>query len=307
MDQKVYFPADRLFSYLEHLRFKPILADWHKAVDRVDRDPDGAITVAKSLVESVCKIVLDETNTEYSKSHDLPKLYSLASKVLGVAPGTTEDRLSRSYFGGVHTVVQSIAEMRNELGDSHGKGKSAKKPSRAQAQLAVNLAGSVVLFILANLDGYMSSQTSLNAQGYPVLQFEKTIVWRLLDHAKNAPAASEYYGETIGPALLLVGDSGIYLMSNGQPGISEEGVVPHDALKSKKPYLVCYAEGCNPKVNDFEAWWPIHNAYDDGSDFSTPISLENIERALKTCSTHIVVNVTEEHVEVFSDVEFKMQ
>ena len=38
---------------------------WHKAMDRRVADPDGAITTARSLVETVCKYILDEKCVSY--------------------------------------------------------------------------------------------------------------------------------------------------------------------------------------------------------------------------------------------------
>lgn len=33
---------------------------WQKALDRRQRDPEGAITAARTLLESVCKLILDD-------------------------------------------------------------------------------------------------------------------------------------------------------------------------------------------------------------------------------------------------------
>jgi hypothetical protein len=40
---------------------------WRKALDRMASDPEGAITLAKSLLESVLKHILDERNLTYSE------------------------------------------------------------------------------------------------------------------------------------------------------------------------------------------------------------------------------------------------
>ncbi|QUN41767.1 abortive infection family protein [Burkholderia cenocepacia] len=48
--------------------------------------------------------------------------------------------------------LRGLGAVRNRLGDSHGKGKVAAKPAPRHAELAVNLAGSVALFLLATLE-----------------------------------------------------------------------------------------------------------------------------------------------------------
>ncbi len=53
------------------------------------------------------------------------------------------------------------------------------------------------------------------------LVFEGDAVLELLAHAKAAPQHTSPYGLTPnpGPGLMLVKDDGIYLMSNGEPGL----------------------------------------------------------------------------------------
>ncbi|MXY70163.1 MAG: hypothetical protein F4Y47_16660, partial [Acidobacteriia bacterium] len=45
---------------------------WQKALDRKDKDPKGAITAAKSLLETVCKQIIEEAGSKYSDRDDLP-------------------------------------------------------------------------------------------------------------------------------------------------------------------------------------------------------------------------------------------
>lgn len=63
---------------------------WHKALERRSTDPEGAITAARTLLESVCKHILDAAATPYDDSADLPKLYSLAAKQLNLSPIRTD-------------------------------------------------------------------------------------------------------------------------------------------------------------------------------------------------------------------------
>jgi hypothetical protein len=49
-------------------------------------------------------------------------------------------------LGGVHSVVEGLANFRNRLGDAHGQGKHLVTPLPRHAELAVNMAGSVASF-----------------------------------------------------------------------------------------------------------------------------------------------------------------
>jgi hypothetical protein len=125
---------------------------WSKALDRRHNDPDGAITAARTLLESVCKHILDERHVEYGDNADLPKLYGLTSKELNVAPSQHTEDAFKKILGGAHSVVDGLANLRNRLGDAHGQGKRPVKPLSRHADLAVNMAGSMASFLLATYE-----------------------------------------------------------------------------------------------------------------------------------------------------------
>jgi hypothetical protein len=121
---------------------------WGKALERRHTDPDGAITSARTLLETVCKRILDETGTEYDDKDDLPALYKAVAMKLNIAPSQhTEDTFKR-ILGGATSVVEGLGSLRNKIGDAHGQGKKAVRPSARHAQLAVNLAGAMATFIV---------------------------------------------------------------------------------------------------------------------------------------------------------------
>lgn len=125
---------------------------WRKALDRRHEDPEGAITAARTLLESVCKHILDECSVEYGDNSDLPKLYGLTSKELNLAPSQHTEEAFKKILGGAHSVVDGLANLRNRLGDAHGQGKRPVKPLPRHAGLAVNMAGSMASFLLATFE-----------------------------------------------------------------------------------------------------------------------------------------------------------
>jgi hypothetical protein len=121
---------------------------WNKALERRDSDPEGAITLAKSLLEAVLKHILDERTIQYSATADLPELYRLVGKELNLAPDQhTQDNFKR-ILGGIASIVNELGTLRNRLGDAHGRGKGMVRPATRHAELAVNLAGSIALFLI---------------------------------------------------------------------------------------------------------------------------------------------------------------
>lgn len=125
-----------------------ISAAWTKALDRRKADPDGAITAARSLLESVCKHILDDKEVEYAATDDLPKLYNKTCQQLNLAPNQHAEDVFRRILGGCTSVVEGLGSLRNRLGDAHGQGKRPVKPAARHAGLAVNLAGSMAMFLV---------------------------------------------------------------------------------------------------------------------------------------------------------------
>ncbi len=122
---------------------------WSKALERLRDDPEGAITSARTLLETVCKHILDEEGIQYSAQRaELSELYKLTATALRLSPSQHTEEIFKQILGGCSAVVNGLGTLRNRLGDAHGRGKSPVKPAPRHANLAVNLAGSVALFII---------------------------------------------------------------------------------------------------------------------------------------------------------------
>ena len=121
---------------------------WAKALDRRESDPDGAITAARTLLETVCKHILDDLSIPYSDAMELPRLYGLVAKSLNLSPSQHSEKVFKMVLGGCHAVVEGIGSIRNKLSDAHGRGKRGYKPAPRHASLTVNLAGTMASFLV---------------------------------------------------------------------------------------------------------------------------------------------------------------
>ncbi len=125
---------------------------WLSTLERRKTDPEGAITLSRTLLESVCKSILEEYEGEIEGNPDLPKLYSKVSTYLNIAPNQHSEKLFKRILGGCSSVVEGLGALRNELSDAHGKGKRHVKPAPRHAELAVNLSGAMATFIVATYE-----------------------------------------------------------------------------------------------------------------------------------------------------------
>jgi Abortive infection C-terminus len=143
-------PSDQSVAVaLEKFDAETIHQIWLRAMDRRETDPEGAITLARTLLETVCKHILDEHDVVYASDSDLPGLYKMASKSLNIAPSQHSEAIFKQILGGCTAVVEGLGALRNRLSDAHGQGKRPVKPAPRHAELAVNLAGAVAMFLVA--------------------------------------------------------------------------------------------------------------------------------------------------------------
>jgi hypothetical protein len=132
----------------------PAVVDQHlqRIAANIDRDPAAAVASSKEVVESVCKFILDDYGVSYSPTDDLLTLYKAAAAQLKLnreaVPGSAKgSAAAHRVLQNLSTAVQSLAELRNELGLGHGR--TTVSPAFARhARLAANAARTVVEFML---------------------------------------------------------------------------------------------------------------------------------------------------------------
>ena len=156
---------DAISEVLQDFNANNVQRDWVKALDRLNGDPEGAITSARTLLESVCKHILEQTDTPYEDDLDLPTLYRRASLQLNLAPEQHTEQIFKQILGGCTSITNGLAGLRNRLGDAHGQGSNRVKPSRRHAELAVNVSGAMAVFLVETWNANkMKSEESVSAQ-----------------------------------------------------------------------------------------------------------------------------------------------
>lgn len=122
---------------------------------------------------------------------------------------------------------------------------------------------------------------------FPILGARKVIERGIADAAANGGFRNPYYGIKPGkdekPGLWLVGDQGVYLLSNGKLAEGERA-------------LVVYSDECHPVGNP--DWWHYkrrHFGGDDGIEFLDAERLIPLFDRNMRC-THLRVQLTETDV-----------
>lgn len=111
-----------------------VYALWQKALERRHTDPEGAIGAARTLLEAVCRHVLNERGVTSRAALDLPALMKMAVEQLDVAPTLHVQAAFKRLLADTASVIEGLG--------------ARTKPSARHAQLAVNMAGAAALFII---------------------------------------------------------------------------------------------------------------------------------------------------------------
>jgi len=128
------------------------------------------------------------------------------------------------------------------------------------------------------------------------LTFDKSLLQELIDHAKSSTEWSMGYAAESKPepALFLVGDEGIYLMSNGKPGLpkDEEAATKQAAGENFFSQKVAYANECNPEKDG--DWYDEKRRIFGGDDGAETLPLSYFE----PLDTFVGLKVTSKDISV---------
>ena len=95
--------------------------EWIKAIGRIEKNPDAAITTARTPLERACKDVIfaHDPDSSMLREGDVPRLVAVARKVVGLEGGA--DAVS----SGIGSLAHGIDQRSNAAGDRH----AAAEPS----------------------------------------------------------------------------------------------------------------------------------------------------------------------------------
>lgn len=120
--------------------------------DSLGSDPAAAISSSKNLIESLFRIILDRSGVAYGHGEDIPQLYRYVADLLELKADSVPESAKGSasaqqILRTLVTTIQSLAELRNELGIGHGQSTRSVALAR-HARLALNATVTVAEFVL---------------------------------------------------------------------------------------------------------------------------------------------------------------
>ena len=131
-----------------------IIAQQVRAIeDAIERVPDFAFDLAKTLVESVCKTILEDIGHPAEPKWDAPKIMRETTTHLALIPpghpnaAKARDSITKT-LNGLHTTVRGLCELRNDYGlSSHGRDGFSARLDLRHATLVAQAADTIVSFL----------------------------------------------------------------------------------------------------------------------------------------------------------------
>ena len=133
---------------LSSLTLTGVRQQWMTAASRIPSSLAGAITAARTLLESTCKTILTELGEIPDSSGELGKLYKQVRVKLGIDPNSRAKQPVHQMVNGLTQVVDGLAGLSNSAGDRHGLVGGIKISELSYASLAVHAAGTASVFLV---------------------------------------------------------------------------------------------------------------------------------------------------------------
>ncbi|HEV2332846.1 MAG TPA: abortive infection family protein [Gammaproteobacteria bacterium] len=153
-------PSRTLETIIRERNLTSINEEFDRALRNVESNPREAISAACNILESVCKIYIEDENLEFPAKLDLQGVWAVVRKDLGFDPSKIEDNDLREILAGMISVVKGVGALRTHASSAHGMGKKAYKIEPRHARLAIHSAHTLVIFIFECWDKKKSNKTT---------------------------------------------------------------------------------------------------------------------------------------------------
>lgn len=141
-------PTRALAEFIRERDLESINHEFDRAVQNATSSPREAVSAASNILESTCKIIIAHEGLELPARQDLPSVWNMVRKHLGIDPSKVEDQDLQQILSGLIAIVKGIGSLRTHASSAHGAGKPAYKLEARHARLAIHAAHTLCLFVL---------------------------------------------------------------------------------------------------------------------------------------------------------------
>lgn len=127
---------------------KAVELEFERAMENISTDPPASLTAACAIIESACKLYIEEKGLPSPKECSIKPLWGTVANDLGFDASRVEDNDLRKILTGLNSIVDGIGALRTHAGSAHGRGALRYKIQPRHARLAVHAAHTLTVFLL---------------------------------------------------------------------------------------------------------------------------------------------------------------
>jgi hypothetical protein len=141
-------PTRSLNAILQQRDIPAVMEELERIVDSTESKPKDAVTGACAMIESLCKVYIEDEDLEMPAEQTIKPLWKLVSKHLGFDPAAIEDDDLKKVLSGLTSIVDGLGGFRTHAGSAHGHGHKTYKPKPRHARLVASAASCLAAFII---------------------------------------------------------------------------------------------------------------------------------------------------------------
>lgn len=141
-------PSMTLEEFIRERDIAAIEIEFGRAISNIESNPREAVSAASNILESLCKVYIEDEQIEKPAKQDLKSVWSVVRKHLGFDPSLIEDQDLKTILTGLMSIVEGIGALRTHASSAHGSGRKSYKLEPRHARLAIHSAHTIVLFVL---------------------------------------------------------------------------------------------------------------------------------------------------------------
>lgn len=140
--------STNLYDLIKDKNEDAINIEFTRAIEGLENKPLESISAACNILESICKVYIEEEKLELPTKQDLRNLWKVVSKDLQFDVNRLQDDDLKKIISGLFSIVDGVSSLRTHGSSAHGQGKRLYIPESRHARLAVNSAHTLAAFVL---------------------------------------------------------------------------------------------------------------------------------------------------------------
>lgn len=137
-----------LANLIRSRNLEALTFEFDRAIKHVEKSPREAISAACNILESVCKVYIEEKGLGMPQKQDLQAVWKIVRVDLKLDPSQIENRDIQEILSGIIATVHGIGALRTHASSAHGAGKKPYTLKTRHARLAIHAAHTLTAFIL---------------------------------------------------------------------------------------------------------------------------------------------------------------